>query len=138
LQRGIGFVFADPVRFVLLSVSRSAEFFKFWPSAGSGAISNLSRVASFGILLPFMIYGLWLSWRMFWNSRDELQRMGIVLLYLFVAVYSGVHLVSWALVRYRVPVDTILLLFAALAFEKLGKWLIKLHGNSVGLQPIEE
>jgi hypothetical protein len=36
-----------------------------------------------------------------------------VLLLLFMVVYSAIHLLSWALIRYRLPVDTVALIFAA-------------------------
>jgi hypothetical protein len=106
MRRGIGFVLEDPLRFVLLSLSRVKDYFKFWPSADSGLLSNLSRTLSFGVCLPFMLYGLVRSVR-------EWRRWS--LLYLFVAVYTLIHLASWALIRYRLPVDAVLIVFAGLA-----------------------
>jgi len=108
LKRGLGFVRDDPVRYLLLSASRLKDYFKFWPSAQSSTISNLSRVLSFGILWPFMLYGLILS--MFGKISAKMW-----LLYLFMLVYTGIHLLSWALIRYRLPVDAVLLVFAASA-----------------------
>jgi len=58
LKLGIGFVKADPVRYLLLSASRIPAYFMFWPSGDSGLVSNLSRVGSFGLFLPLMFYGL--------------------------------------------------------------------------------
>jgi hypothetical protein len=123
LRRGIGFVVDDPVRFVLLSLSRTGEFFKFWPSAQSGVISNISRVGSFALCLPFMLYGLWLSVALLRHPKRREQRSAITLLYLFVIVYSAIHLLSWALIRYRLPVDAVLLIFAALGLETLARRL---------------
>ncbi len=114
LKLGFGFVLDDPKRFVLLSISRTREFFEFWPSADSGFVSNVSRVASFGIALPFMLYGLVVSLRFLRKPDTLCQRSEIALLYLFIVFYSGIHLASWALIRYRLPVDAILLIFAAL------------------------
>jgi hypothetical protein len=91
-------------------VSRLEDYFRFWPSAASGTVSNVSRTLSFGVLLPFMLYGLWLS-RVRWRDFAPL--------YLFVAAYAGVHLLSWALIRYRLPVDAVLLVFAGLALSTL-------------------
>ncbi len=110
LQRGLGFVTEDPGRYALLSLSRVGTYFMFWPSGDSGLVSNVVRVLSFGLALPFMLYGLiaalpaWRKW---------------LLLYLFVAVYTAMHLLSWALVRYRLPVDAVLLIFAAYAVTDL-------------------
>ena len=119
LGRGIQFVIDDPARIFWLSVSRTREFFKFWPSADSGTISNISRVGSFGIALPFILFGLWVAVTSEWRSRDGYQRSGILLLLSFVIVYVGIHLVSWALIRYRLPVDAVLLVFASLGIHKL-------------------
>lgn len=119
LQAGIGFVVDDPLRYLQLSWSRIPEYVKFWPSPDSGLISNVSRVASFGLLLPFMLYGLWLAARRLRAPDHPAQRAQIVLLYLFMAVYTLLHLLTWTLIRYRLPVDTVLLLFAALALVDL-------------------
>jgi len=121
LKRGIGFIRDDPRRYVLLSLSRFEEYFKFWPSSDSGLVSNLSRVGSFGLCLPFMIYGLALSLGLLWRPQQEGQRAGLVLLYLFCVVYAAVHLLTWALIRYRLPIDAVLICFAAYGLVDLAK-----------------
>jgi hypothetical protein len=45
----------------------------------------------------------------------------LALLWLFMLFYTAIHVLSWALVRYRLPVDAILMLFAGLALWEL--WL---------------
>jgi hypothetical protein len=119
LKEGLGFVFDDPVRYLQLSLSRTREYFKFWPSANSSQISNISRVGSFGLLLPFMLYGLWLGGKLIWRPADPHQRSAIILLLLFAIVYTSIHLLTWALIRYRLPVDVVLVIFAALGLTKL-------------------
>lgn len=116
LRQGIGFVVADPVRYALLSVSRIKAYFEFWPSADSGLASNVSRTLSFGVLLPFMIVGLFLTVR---DRRaiSPYRWQMLLLLYVFLSVYTAMHLLTWALVRYRLPVDAILILFAARAID---------------------
>jgi hypothetical protein len=121
LKRGIGFVRDDPVRFVMLSLSRTREFVKFWPSSGSGFISNVARVGSFGLSLPFMLCGLWVSLGLMRQPDQHVKRPEVLLLYLFIIIYTGIHLSSWALIRYRLPVDAILLLFAALGLEHIAR-----------------
>jgi hypothetical protein len=39
--------------------------------------------------------------------------------WLFILVYTAVHLASWANVRYRLPVDAFLILFAAYGIDHL-------------------
>jgi len=121
LNKGLQFVFDDPMRFVLLSLSRTEEFFKFWPSPQSSLISNISRVGSFGVLLPFMLYGLWISVKLILKPKNSEHRSEIILLYLFICIYTTIHLISWALIRYRLPVDAVLLIFAAYGLIDLGK-----------------
>jgi 4-amino-4-deoxy-L-arabinose transferase-like glycosyltransferase len=120
MNRGLQFVSDDPLRFALLSVSRFKDYFVFWPSPESSLVSNVGRALSYGIYLPFMLFGLILA------SGHRRQRSGIVLLCLFIGVYSLVHLLSWALIRYRLPVDAASMPFAALGLlslgERLGKW----------------
>lgn len=106
LRRALAFILADPGRYLVLSISRLKDYFMFWPSTESGLVSNVSRLLSFGILWPLMLYGLICSVRRCLSS-------GALLLYIFVASYTAMHLLSWALVRYRLPVDAVLLLFAA-------------------------
>ena len=119
LKAGIKFVTDDPVRYVWLSFSRTREYFKFWPSSQSSHISNISRVASFGILLPFMLYGLWVGARLTQRPTGAHQRSTIALLLLFVMTYTAIHLMTWALIRYRLPVDAVLVIFAGLGLVDL-------------------
>jgi hypothetical protein len=123
LARGLGFVAADPGRYILLSLSRIPVYFMFWPSAASGMVSNVSRVGSFGLFLPLMLAGLVYS-----LARRDLRRRTFEdssLLLLFMALYTAVHLLSWALVRYRLPVDAILLIYAGLAADAVWVWFTR-------------
>lgn len=125
LRRGLQFVIDDPIRYVLLSISRIPAYFMFWPSKDSGMISNVSRVASFGLLWPFMLYGLYRSIVeqkiKFYNWLES----PIALLVFFVSIYSLIHLLSWSLIRYRLPIDAVLLVFAGFAFVDIVKRVIR-------------
>jgi hypothetical protein len=60
-------------------------------------------------LLPFILYGLVLAiFNPYFVNRNSL-------LFLFVAFYTLLHILTWAMVRYRLPVDAVLIPFAALA-----------------------
>jgi hypothetical protein len=129
LQEGLKQIILDPGRYFLLSLSRIPVYFLFWPTPSSSLLSNVSRVLSFGLFLPFMIYGLVLTCRGFLRIRmnnieirshnqPSAVRWGSliynqVLLVLFVCIYTFIHLASWANVRYRLPVDALLIIFAA-------------------------
>ncbi len=115
LRRGVDFILSDPGRYVALSASRSREYFKFWWSSESSTISNVSRVFSFGLILPFVLTGLVLSARRCTPCVE--------LLVGFVTLYSLIHLLTWTLIRYRLPVDAVLVVFAGLgavwAYDRL-------------------
>lgn len=113
LREGVKLVFDDPVRYLLLSMSRTREYFKFWPSEESSTVSNIARVGSFGLFLPLILYGLGVSVVIAWRSTSFYRRAAIVLLGLFCIVYTMLHLLTWALIRYRLPVDAVFLIFAA-------------------------
>ncbi|MFZ2487721.1 MAG: glycosyltransferase family 39 protein [Anaerolineae bacterium] len=132
LQRGLQFVFDDPVRYLKLSLSRIPIFFIFWPSKDSSLMSNLARVLSFGLYLPFMLLGLFISLRAiiqnqyshhtkFANPRDLKHENGphVVLLICLLLAYTVVHIMSWTNVRYRLPVDALLIIFAGYALSSL-------------------
>jgi len=121
LRRGLEFVVDDPGRYLLLSLSRIPVYFLFWPTADSSLLSNVARVLSFGLLLPFIGYGLILSLargRQMWQQEGITAAMKMslspqFLCGLFLCIYTLIHLASWANVRYRLPVDAFLILFAA-------------------------
>jgi hypothetical protein len=123
LRRGLQFVVEDPKRYLLLSISRIPVYFEFWPSSGSGLISNISRVGSFGIALPFMLYGLFLAIKRTWSEKGNplinLFTSPTGLQIFFAIIYTSVHLLTWALIRYRLPVDAALIPFAGLALYDL-------------------
>lgn len=128
LRRGLQFVVDDPARYLALSLSRARELFKFWPSAESGGLSNLVRVLSFGVALPFILVGLVFGWGVLWRGGNSGR--ATLLLYAYAAAYTLVHLLSWALIRYRLPIDAILLIFAGLAFARFRRR--SFGGRSVG------
>lgn len=129
LRRGIDFVLDDPLRYILLSLSRIPVYFEFLPAARSSVLSNLSRVGSFGIFLPFMLAGLWRGFPRRWDDPG-------VLLLLFALVYTGAHLMTWALIRYRLPVDAVLVMYAGKALVDLREW--RRRSARAGPQPVLE
>lgn len=115
LKLGVGFVVDDPIRYFLLSISRIPAYFKFWPSPESGLLSNLVRVGSYGLALPFMVIGAVRALVQRRVAGGVQTRSGVGLLMIFALGYTALHLLSWALIRYRLPVDAIMLVFAGSA-----------------------
>jgi hypothetical protein len=148
LRLGIGFVLEEPGRYLRLSLSRVRAYFEFWPTPGTTLMHNAGRVASYGVALPFIVYGLAIAIRRAWvvrSLRSEAEgptldhkapargsaqlrtsdlRLAtfpsdLALILLFVTFYSVLHILTWAMVRYRLPVDAVTLPFAALALHDI-------------------
>jgi hypothetical protein len=124
MRQGIQFVLDDPGRYLLLSLSRLRAFFEFWPTPDTTLLHNVGRTGSFGLLLPFILYGLYLSVHRQPTpitppgESSGLDTADFGLLYLFIVFYTLLHILTWAMVRYRLPVDAVLLPFAALAITE--------------------
>ena len=144
---GIRFVLEDPGRFALQTLDRFRNYYRFWPEKTSLPISNISRVLSFGLYLPFMLYGLYLSVPLLRHPKPQSTNSQLpnsqltnsqptnlpntVLLYLYVLTYSISHLLTWAMHRYRLPVDAVMMVFVGLAWvdlaRRLGRWWASRH-----------
>ena len=95
-------------------MSRIPHYFWLLPSGESSVISNVGRLCSFTLSLPFMLAGLFLS-RHRWRA--------CLPLYLYVAFDTTLHLTSWAAPRYRLPSDAVMMIFAGLAVVTLAERL---------------
>lgn len=113
-RKGLENILADPKRDLLLDLNKTLEYFRFWPSGDSSLMSNLNRVLSFGLYMPFMLVGLGLSFSRWRNFAP---------LYLFIVIHTGVHLLTWPSPRYRLPVDAVSMIFAGLALIELARQL---------------
>jgi hypothetical protein len=113
MRRGIQFVLDDPGRYLVFSLSRVRAFFEFWPTPDTTLLHNVGQIGSFGLLLPFLLYGLVPAARRPGSLRCN------ALLFLFAGFYTFLHLLTWAMVRYRLPVDAALIPLAALAVTDL-------------------
>lgn len=123
MRRGVGFVLADPGRYVLLSLSRIWDLIEFWPTADSTPLYNVGRVISIGMFFPFMLWGLGMALRQAGPLRTlaDWARFSVTplaLVLLFIAVYAMLHILTWAMPRYRLPIDAVNLTFAALALDQ--------------------
>jgi hypothetical protein len=123
MQRGISFVLAEPGRYLMLSLSRIPDYFEFWPTSDTAPLNNLGRVGSIGVLLPFMLAGIFMALRLGgphaqggWRAFSTTP---LAMLLLFMVVYSLLHIFTWAMPRYRLPVDAVAVPFAAIALDML-------------------
>jgi len=125
LERGFGFVKDDPSRFVEVCLSRAPEFFKFWPTADSSMSSNLVRLLSFGVVAPFLVAGIVLVLTGHGTASPQ-AKSAAILLVVVAFVYTLVHLLTWTLVRYRLPIDAFVMPFAGVSLLALSSRLRRL------------
>ena len=52
-------------------------------------------------------------------APDDFSTSTLALTLLFIVFYSALHILTWAMSRYRLPEDAVLLIFAAVAIAKL-------------------
>lgn len=122
MQRGLGFILAEPGRYLLLSASRVLDYFEFWPT-DTTLLHNVGRLVSFTLFLPFFVAGLWSAVRHTWHdsqSWGEFWSRPAAMVMLFILFYSLLHIFTWAMSRYRLPVDAVAIPFASLAILELG------------------
>ena len=127
LKLGLGFIRDDPQRYLMLSISRINDYFMFWPTSKSGLISNVSRVFSFGLLWPLMAYG-------FISHGRRAIPSELFIVYLFIIIYTVIHLLSWALIRYRLPIDAVLIIFASATVVEIQMKLAHRQGKIQKIQ----
>lgn len=121
LKRSFEFVTNDPWRYIRLSLSRIDDYFMFWPLKQSSLPSNIVRVFSYGVALPFILWGVFIWVRK--TRQGEYDGFAGTLLLLFAVIYTAIHLLSWALIRYRLPVDAVTLPFGAVGLLDILKRL---------------
>jgi hypothetical protein len=115
LQMGLRYATSDPGRFVRLSAAKAANFWRLYPQPmtdiqpAAGKAKWLSLL-SFGLLLPFG--AVWL-FRSIWRSD------GARLILLVFISYTLVHAAFISKVRFRVPLDPYVLIYAAGAIVAL-------------------
>jgi hypothetical protein len=139
MRRGIGFVLAEPGRYLQLSLSRAIAFIEFWPTADTTLVNNIGRVGSFGLFMPFMLYGLFLALRyaLRRSAQIQLTTSPLMLCLLFGLAYSVLHIFTWAMPRYRLPVDAVMLPLAALGVYQIVRWLSERFSRRKSLLAVE-
>ncbi len=70
---------------------------------------------------------LFLALRGLWRRCYPQTGPDILLTLVFILVYSGIHILTWTLIRYRLPVDAVLLIYAALAILAVWDSRFTLH-----------
>jgi 4-amino-4-deoxy-L-arabinose transferase-like glycosyltransferase len=106
-QKGLEYIKADPGRFVVLSITKALNFWRFYPTPMSRepkAWEKAACILSYGVLLPFGIYWLIRS------ARGSPGARLIIVMFLSSTVF---HAVFVSKVRLRLPLDILLVISAA-------------------------
>ena len=135
LRRGFQFVVDEPIRYLRLSLSRVRAYLSVLPGEHTSPLHAVGRILAFGAYAPLMLYGLYLA------LRTPNLRSHLALPLLFAAFYSVLHILTWAMVRYRLPVDAVSMPFAALAVQDIwvrlpwGRHAMAARGSTVADNP---
>ena len=105
----LNYIKEHPKRFFCLAGIRFLEFWKITSYRVSLA-KNLGSIMSYGVILLFFILGVALSLR-YWRKT--------LLLIMIIIYYTLIHLVFLATVRYRMPLEPFLIVFAAYAILQI-------------------
>lgn len=108
-QKAISWIRTNPDKFRWLLGKRFVHFWRLYPRMAWPWQKRAAMLTS-GLYIPLCLVGLAASWRRFRETS--------LLLALF-ASYTAVHLFFVVTLRYRVPIDTFVIMGAALALDSL-------------------
>ena len=105
-RKAIEHIRADPRRFAVLTAYKALYLWHVFPDPMTESMSTKRKLAclfSYGLLLPFGLY---------WVLRNVTRSPGARLILFFFVSYTLVHAVSLSKVRFRLPLDTLLVVMA--------------------------
>jgi hypothetical protein len=105
------YIGADPGRFVRLSFEKALNLWRLYPSPATevrpaGGMERLLSLLSYGLLLPFGV---------FWLLRRLKDSDGARLVLLLFIGFTVVHALFISKVRFRIPIDPYLIVYASAA-----------------------
>jgi len=106
-EKALNWIRANPRKFGWLVYRRALHFWRLYPLMAYRWQKYAAMITS-GIYIPLCFIGLAAAWRRFRETS--------LLLALFVS-YTAVHIFFVVTLRYRVPIDTFVILAAALALD---------------------
>ncbi|MBD3367617.1 MAG: hypothetical protein GF405_05530 [Candidatus Eisenbacteria bacterium] len=117
MDRGLEYVRDDPGRFVSLYLQKLVNYYRFYPDTiekneFTGSRTTWIALLTSGPAIILGLAGMWLARR---KWRELLPAYAVVIL------YSLLYPAFTTCVRYRLPLDAYLLLFAAAALAYIGR-----------------
>lgn len=121
-RAGLGYAWAEPGRFLRLYVGKFLNLYRFYPmtmtsNTFTGSRTTWISMLTYGPVLLLALAGVWIErrrWRVYVPPLAA------------VAVFSLVYPAFTTCVRYRLPIDAYLILFAAVA---IGALALRLGGR---------
>jgi len=119
MERAKQFIFSNPLLFSYLAVMRFGMFL----SPVGGTMENaITKLAGLFIYLPLLLIAVWEAFR---RRKDGKA----ILLSCFFILYLGFHSLVHGGVRYRLPVDTVLIILTSLFIGRIAGWREKTSGD---------
>ena len=111
-DQAVAYIKKEPVRFLKTAGRKFLRFWNLWPNdpAYATGIYKWAALLSFGPMLLLALGSLWVL-------RDRWRQTGI--LWLFFAYYTALHMVSIGSIRYRLPLEPLLVALAAACLARL-------------------
>lgn len=106
---GLRYASSDPGRFVRLSAAKALNFWRLYPQPMTG----VQPVAGKEKLLSLLSYGLLLPFGLVWLFRSLRRSSGAWLILLVFIAYTAVHAVFISKVRFRLPIDPYIMIYAS-------------------------
>ncbi len=119
------FILANPGPYAKLCVGRFIEFFRVLGRTRTSPLIAMARLLSYGLVLPFFVIGFILSCR----RSSDLSRQKWVLIAVILS-FIGLHVLTTAEPRYRLPIEPFMVAFAAFAATRIyHRWEIWRKGR---------
>lgn len=119
-QEAMDFIRNNPGKVVWLWYKRLGHFWRLYPLVATPANKIVALVSSGTVIIGGWI-GIILSWRRWPDSR---LLLGLVL------TYTLVYVISLTNIRYRVPLDGVMMVFAALALWRMSVYYFCKKGSA--------
>jgi len=126
LKNATNIIISNPKEYVLQCYKRFIKLYRIYPHTGKGYVHSENLMVtcsllSYGIILPFAILGLALSFKQYKKS---------LILYIAIFSFTLVYTLIWSVIRYRLPIEPYIIIFSTLGIiylgdrnEKIKSWL---------------
>ncbi len=107
-REAVAFIVRDKPAYLRLMALRLLHFWRLSPRVATRT-NKLIALATSGWMIPLGFLGMALSWRAYWRSTS--------LLIMLIFSFTAVHIMFWAMIRYRVPIDPFVIIFAGFSID---------------------